>query len=353
MFFNRLQIYFYSFFILYMEQRPVFYDKDADINFLDGKKIAVIGYGAQGRAQARMLFESGIDVLVGLRPNGKSWNLAIEDGLPIAAIDEAVKQADIVHILIPDENQKEVYQKEIEPNLKENAILSFSHGFNIVFHRILPKVEQGVIMVAPKAPGTEEYKCYKQGFGVPALIAIKQENQDQTAKKTALAMAKAMFFTRAGVMEATFEEETYEDLFGEQAVLCGGATELIKTGFEVLVEKGYPAEFAYFECLHEMKLIVDLLYEGGTAKMWEVVSNTAEYGGLTRGKRLITPAVKEEMRKILSEVESGQFAKEFIEEYEKNGFKNMHAMRTAESEHEIEKVGSRIRNMFKKDDTAK
>jgi ketol-acid reductoisomerase len=329
--------------------RPVYYDNDADINLLKNKKIAVIGYGAQGRAQARMMSESGLDVVVGVRENGKSWNLALEDGLEVDSISKACSVADIIHILIPDENQKQVYESEIEPNQKENAILSFSHGFNIVFNRILPKAGQGVIMVAPKAPGTEEYKCYKQGFGVPALIAVKQENSDKSAKKTALAMAKSMFFTRAGVMEATFEEEAYEDLFGEQAVLCGGATELIKTGFEVLVEKGYPAEFAYFECLHEMKLIVDLLYEGGTQKMWEVVSNTAEYGGLTRGKRVITPAVKEEMKKILNEVESGQFAKEFIEEYEKNNFTNMHKMRKDEGDHEIEKVGKRIRNMFKKD----
>jgi ketol-acid reductoisomerase len=329
--------------------RAVYYDNDADTNFLKNKKIAVIGYGAQGRAQARMMSESGLDVVVGVRKNGKSWNLALEDGLEVNSISEASIVADIIHILIPDENQKQVYEEEIRPNQKENAILSFSHGFNIVFNRILPKVGQGIIMVAPKAPGTEEYKCYKQGFGVPSLIAVKQENNDKTAKKTALAMAKSMFFTRAGVMEATFEEEAYEDLFGEQAVLCGGATELIKTGFEVLVEKGYPAEFAYFECLHEMKLIVDLLYEGGTQKMWEVVSNTAEYGGLTRGKRVITPAVKEEMKKILNEVESGQFAKEFIEEYEKNNFANMHKMRKAEGDHDIEKVGKRIRGMFKKD----
>jgi ketol-acid reductoisomerase len=296
-----------------------------------------------------MLFESGVNVIVGVREGGKSWNQVQEDGLPVASISEASKQADIIHFLIPDENQKAVYEAEIEPNLEDGNILSFSHGFNVVFDRINPKEGIGVIMVAPKAPGTEEYKEYRRGFGVPALIAIHQENSDNTAKKIALAMSKAMFFTKAGVMEATFQEEAFEDLFGEQAVLCGGATSLIKAGFEVLVEAGYPAEFAYFECLHEMKLIVDLLYEGGTQRMWEVVSNTAEYGGLTRGPRVVTEQTKEEMRKILKEVEDGTFAKQYLEEYEQNNFKNMLKMREAEGDHSIEIVGKKIRDMFKKD----
>jgi ketol-acid reductoisomerase len=330
--------------------RPVFYDKDVDLSVLDNKKIAVIGYGAQGRAQARMLFESGIDVVVGVRENGASWSLAKEDGLPVAKIDEASKQADIIHILIPDELQKEVYETQISTNLKEGAILSFSHGFNIVFNRIKPAEGIGVIMVAPKSPGTEEYKEYRRGFGVPALFAVEKENSKNNARQVAMAMCKAMQFTRAGIMEATFAEEAYEDLFGEQAVLCGGATELIKAGFEVLIEAGYPAEFAYFECLHEMKLIVDLLYEGGTKRMWEVVSNTAEYGGLTRGKRIITQETKEEMKRILKEVENGEFAKQFINEYEKENFKNMIAMRNKEGEHPIEVVGKKIRDMFSKKD---
>jgi ketol-acid reductoisomerase len=326
--------------------RTVFYDKDANLKILDNKKIAVIGYGAQGRAQARMLFESGINIVVGVRENGASWNLAQEDGLPVASIDKASGEADIIHILIPDELQKEVYESQIAPNLKEGNILSFSHGFNIVFDRIKAPDGIGVIMVAPKSPGTEEYKEYRRGFGVPALFAIEKENSQKNARDIALAMCKAMQFTKAGIMEATFAEEAYEDLFGEQAVLCGGATELIKTGFEVLIEAGYPAEFAYFECLHEMKLIVDLLYEGGTKRMWEVVSNTAEYGGLTRGNRVITAETKEEMRKILKEVESGEFARQFIDEYEKEGFKNMVAMREKEGEHPIEVVGKKIRDMF-------
>jgi len=331
-----------------MSQRPVFYEKDAKPEILDGKTVAVIGYGAQGRAQARMMHESGVSVVVGVRQNGKSWNQAREDGLKTAPIAEASKEADIIHILIPDETQKSVFESEIEPNIQPGNVLSFSHGFNIVFKRIMPKAGVGVIMVAPKAPGTEEYKEYRKGFGVPALISVYQENEGETAKDLALAMADKMFFTKAGVMEATFEEEAYEDLFGEQAVLCGGVTELVKAGFEVLTEAGYPAEFAYFECLHELKLIVDLLYEGGVEKMYEVVSNTAEYGGLTRGTRVITPAVKEEMKQILKEVESGQFAEEFLKEMEENKMQNIFAMRKKEGEHKIEVVGRRIRSMFKK-----
>ncbi len=332
-----------------MSDRSVFYDQNTKVDILENKTIAVIGYGAQGRAQARMLFESGIKVIVGVREGGASWQKAQEDGLEVATIDQAAKAAQIIHILIPDENQKKVYTEQIESNLDKGDILSFSHGFNIVFKRILPKEGIGVIMVAPKAPGTEEYKEYRRGFGVPALFAVEKENSENTAKETALAMCKAMQFTRAGVMEATFAEEAYEDLFGEQAVLCGGCTELVKTGFEVLTEAGYPPEFAYFECLHELKLIVDLLYEGGTKRMWEVVSNTAEYGGLTRGSRVITPQVKEEMKKILKEVESGQFAEEFITEYEKDNFKNILEMRQKEGEHPIEIVGNKIRDMFRKD----
>ncbi len=330
------------------EERIVIYDDSVSSDSLKNKKVAVIGYGAQGRAQARMLFESGIQVVVGVREGGKSWDQVQEDGLPVTTIIEATKWGDIVHILIPDENQKEVYQKQIEPNLKEGATLSFSHGFNIVFKRIVPKEGIGVIMVAPKAPGTEVYKCYRQGFGVPALFSVFQDNLEGNARDLALAMCKEMGLTRAGVMECTFEEEAYEDLFGEQAVLCGGLTALIKAGFEVLVEAGYPAELAYFECLHETKLIVDLIYEGGLERMWEVVSNTAEFGGQTRGSRVITPAVKEEMRKILKEVEDGTFAKEWMQEADENQMHRLLAMRKAEAEHPIEIVGKRIRSMFKK-----
>jgi len=324
----------------------IYHDTDADTSFLDGKKVAVIGYGAQGRAQARMLYESGINVVVGVRKNGSSWNQVTEDGLPVAEISEAAKQADIIHILLPDEIQKTIYETEIEPNIEKGNIISFSHGFNVVFDRIKPAEGIGVIMVAPKCPGTEEYKQYRKGFGVPALISVHQDNSENNAKELALAMAKAMFFTKAGVIECTFDQETYEDLFGEQAVLCGGISELIKVGFEVLVEAGYPAELAYFECLHEVKLIVDLIYEGGLEKMWEVVSNTAEYGGHTRGKRVITPAVKEEMKKILKEVEDGTFANQWMEEVEQGKMKNLLEMRKKEGEHPIEICGKNIRSMF-------
>ena len=328
--------------------RPVFYDNDADMSVLSGKTVAVIGYGAQGRAQARMMHQSGVNVVVGLRPTGKSWAVATADGLVIRSVSEAVQMADIVHILIPDETQKEVYDTEIAPFMTKDKIMSFSHGFNIVYKQILPPANMGVIMVAPKAPGTEEYKVYQEGFGVPALFSVRQENETNTARSVAMAMCKAMYFTKAGIMEATFEEETYEDLFGEQAVLCGGLTELIKAGFDTLVEAGYPEEFAYFECLHEAKLIVDLLYQGGTQKMWEVVSNTAEYGGQSRAKRIITDETRAEMKKILKEVESGEFAEEYLQEMRDNKMAKMLAYRKAEGDHQLEITGTRIRSMFKK-----
>lgn len=331
-----------------MSSVPLYYDNDADTSLLNDKTIAVIGYGAQGRAQARMMHESGVNVVVGVREGGASWQQVQNDGLAVASIVEATAQADVVHILIPDEHQKTVYTEQIEPNLKEGAILSFSHGFNIVYERIAPPANVGVIMVAPKCPGTEEYKCYKDGFGVPALIAVHQDSADGNAKQIALAMAKAMYFTKAGVMECTFEQETYEDLFGEQAVLCGGAAELVKTGFEVLTEAGYPPELAYFECLHELKLIVDLMYEGGIGRMWEVVSNTAEYGGHTRGKRIINSESKQVMKEILEEVENGTFARQWMEEAEVHGMKNLLKMRKAEDEHPIEVVGKKVRGMFDK-----
>jgi ketol-acid reductoisomerase len=333
-----------------MRETKIYRDNDADLAILKGKKIAVIGYGAQGRAQARMMHESGLDVVVGVRENGASWKQATEDGLAVATIEVATKQADIVHILIPDEHQKEVYETQIEPNLKPGATLGFSHGFNIVYGYIKPPKGVGIIMVAPKSPGTEEYKVYKEGFGVPALLAIHAENTSGNAKQLALAMAKSMAFTKAGALECTFEQETYEDLFGEQAVLCGGVTELMKTGFEVLVEAGYPPELAYFECLHEMKLIVDLIYKGGLERMWEVVSNTAEYGGHTRGHRIITPETKEAMKKMLIEVEDGTFAKEWIKEATENKMQGLLAMRKKEGEHPIEVVGRKIRAMFEQQD---
>jgi ketol-acid reductoisomerase len=306
----------------------------------------VIGYGAQGRAQAQMLHDSKVNVIVGVRKNGPSAKLAKKDGLKVAEIAEAAKKADIIHILIPDEIQGEVYAKEIKPYLTKGKTLSFSHGFNIVFKKITPPKDVNVIMVAPKCPGTEERKCYLAGFGVPALICVKQ-NPTGEAKKIALAMSKAMFFTKAGVLEGTFEQETYEDLFGEQTVLCGGMAELIKAGFEVLVEAGYPPELAYFECLHEAKLIMDLIYEGGIARMYDVVSNTAEWGGRTVGPKIIDKSVKQRMKKALKDVESGKFARGWLAEYKK-GMPTMKKLRAAEKKHKIEVVGSQIRKLFEK-----
>lgn len=326
----------------------IYRDADADTSQLDGKKVAVIGYGAQGRAQARMMFESGVDVVVGVREGGASWSQVKEDGLPVASIADASKQAQIVHILIPDEVQASVYTSEIEPAMIPGKILSFSHGFSVVFGRITPPEGVGVIMVAPKSPGTEEYKCYRQGFGVPALVSVFKEAQGIDAKAVALAMAKSMFFTKAGVIECSFKEEAFEDLFGEQAVLCGGLAELIKAGFETLTEAGYPAELAYFECVHETKLIVDLIYEGGLTKMWDVVSNTAEFGGRTRGPRLITGAVKAEMKKVLEEVESGHFAREWVAEADENKFSALKKMREEEARHPVELIGREIRALFDK-----
>lgn len=331
-----------------MSDVKIYHDADTDGSALNGKTIAVIGYGAQGRAQARMMHESGLAVTVGVREGGKSWSQVQEDGLNVLPIAEAAQQADIIHILIPDECQKDVYEADIRDHLKPGNVLSFSHGFNIVFDRIVAPEGVGVIMVAPKAPGTEEYKCYQQGHGVPALISVHKQNSEGNAKELALAMAKAMRFTKMGVIECTFAQETYEDLFGEQAVLCGGITALMKAGFETLIEAGYPPELAYFECVHEAKLIVDLIYEGGLSKMWEVVSNTAEYGGHTRGSRIITPAVKAEMKKILNEVEDGTFAKQWMAEAEQSKMANLLEMRRKESEHPAEITGRKIRGMFEK-----
>lgn len=324
----------------------LYYEKDADVSILNGKKVAVIGYGAQGRAQARMMHESGLDVIVGVRENGQSWTQVQSDGLKVATIAEAAKQADIVHILIPDEVQAEIYAKAIEPNLKSGGVLSFSHGFNIVFGKIKPAQEIDVIMVAPKSPGTEEYKRYKEGFGVPALIAIHQ-NASGEAKEIALAMAGAMKFTKAGVMECSFQQEAEEDLFGEQAVLCGGAAGLIKAGFEVLTEAGYPPEMAYFECLHEMKLIVDLIYEGGIGYMYHVVSNTAEFGGRSFEPNINNEKMKDIMRAQLKNIQTGKFAEDWLQEY-KNGMPNMIKWREEEKNHPIEKCGMEIRKLFEK-----
>ena len=321
-------------------------EKDASLDPVQGKTIAVIGYGAQGRAQAIMMHKTGLDVVVGCREGGSSWSKVQADGLKVASIADAAAQAQIIHILLPDEVQKEIYESEIKPHLAPGKTLSFSHGFNIVFKRVVPTEGVDVIMVAPKSPGTEELKEYERGFGVPALIAIHTDASG-SAKDTALAMAHAMRFTRASVLECSFEDETYEDLFGEQTVLCGGAAELVKYGFEVLTEAGYPPAMAYFECLHELKLIVDLMYEGGLEHMWDVVSNTAEFGGRTIGPKIIDASIKERMRAALKDVESGKFADDWMADYEA-GLPLLKKLRAEQKDHPIEKTGAEVRALFRK-----
>ncbi|MEI7511602.1 MAG: ketol-acid reductoisomerase [Candidatus Peregrinibacteria bacterium] len=320
------------------------YEDAATPSLLDGKRIAVIGYGAQGRAQALMMHDSGLDVVVGVREGGASWDLVQQDGLRVATISDAAKEGDIIHILIPDEVQGQIYESEIAQHVVPGKTLSFSHGFNIIFKKIVPVEGVDVIMVAPKAPGTEERKVYLQGFGVPALIAVAA-NYTGKAQEKALALANAMHFTKAGVLECTFEQETYEDLFGEQTVLCGGVVELMKQGFEVLTEAGYPPEMAYFECLHEMKLIIDLVYDGGIEHMYHVVSNTAEYGGRTVGPKVITPATKQAMKEALNRVENGEFAKEYLADFA-NGFAHLAKLREEGKTHPIEITGQKIRALF-------
>ena len=321
-------------------------DKDADESILKDKTIAIIGYGSQGNAQANMLRDSGIKLIIGVREGEKSWQKAKAEGFEVYPINEAAEKADIIHILLPDEIQAEIYKSQIKKHMKAGKTLCFSHGFNICFKRITPPAEVDVIMVAPKSPGSEERKQYLEGFGVPGLIAVKQ-NASGKARNTALAMAKAMHFTKAGVLECTFEQEAYEDLFGEQAVLCGGGTELVKAGFDTLVEAGYPPEMAYFECLHELKLIVDLMYKDGLTGMWKAVSNTAKYGGLTRGRKLITDKTRKVMKKMLKDVESGKFAREWVKEC-KNGKPLLTKLQEEDFNHPIEKVGKEIRQLFTK-----
>ena len=322
-------------------------EADAPANALDSKTVAVLGYGAQGRAQALMMHKSGVSVVVGVREGGPSQARAQADGLQTASFADAAKKGDIVHILLPDEVQKDIYETHVAPNLSAGKTLSFSHGFNIVFGRIAPPEGVDIIMVAPKAPGTEELKEYERGFGVPALIAIHADHSGH-ARETAMGMAHAMRFTRAGVLECTFAGEANEDLFGEQTVLCGGAAELVKAGFEVLTEAGYPPEMAYFECLHELKLIVDLLYEGGIEKMYDVVSNTAEFGGRTIGPRIITPAVKEAMKKALAEVEDGSFARAWMADHAA-GLPLLKKLREEGAKHPIEQTGEKVRALFRKE----
>ena len=321
----------------------MYYENDADLNVLRGKTIAVIGYGSQGHAQAQNLRDSGLNVIIGLRP-GRSFEKAKNDGFEVLPVDEATKRADLVQILMPDEIQAQVYKEQIEPNLKKGAALMFSHGFNIHFGQIVPSPDVDVLMVAPKSPGHLVRRTYVEGFGVPGLIAVHQDATGN-AKAIGLAYAKGIGCTRAGVIETTFREETETDLFGEQAVLCGGVSALIKAGFETLVEAGYAPEMAYFECLHEMKLIVDLIYEGGLTAMRDSISNTAEYGDYVTGPRIITEETKKEMKRVLADIQSGRFAREFIMENMTNrAF--LTATRRNEANHEIEKVGARLREMM-------
>lgn len=321
-----------------------YYNGDADLDVLKDKTVAVIGYGSQGHAHALNLHESGVDVIVGLREDSSSWNDAEEAGLKVYETSEAAAKGDLVMILIPDQFQKSVYEESIEPNLEEGNALLFAHGFNIHFDQIVPPENVDVFMVAPKGPGHLVRRVFTEGSGVPCLFAIYQDASG-TAKDTALAYAKGVGGTRAGVLETTFKEETETDLFGEQAVLCGGASELVATGFEVLVEAGYQPEIAYFECLHELKLIVDLMYEGGIAGMYYSVSDTAEYGGFSRGTRVIDKDTKKRMKNILEEVQNGHFAQEWIDE-NKEGLPNLKKMRKDLSEHQIEKVGKELRSMM-------
>ncbi len=322
----------------------LYYDKDADLSLLKGKTIAVIGYGSQGHAHALNLKDAGFDVAVGLYQGSKSWDKAKANGLKVMTVDEAASAAHIIMVLLPDQHQRRVYLESIEQGLTPGKTLMFAHGFNIHFHQVMPPKDVDVSMVAPKAPGHMMRQVYTEGSGVPALLAIYQ-NISGKAKETALAYARGIGCTRAGVLETTFKEETETDLFGEQTVLCGGLTALIKAAYETLVEAGYQPEVAYFECLHEVKLIVDLFYQGGLAYMRYSVSDTAEYGDYSRGPRVINEAVRAEMKKILQEVQDGTFAREWILENQA-GRPSFLALRKKDAEHPIEIVGKELRSMM-------
>jgi ketol-acid reductoisomerase len=322
----------------------VFYDRDADLNVLRGKKVAVLGYGSQGHAHANNLRDSGIDVVVGLRRSSSSWAKAENAGLRVAETAEAASAADIIMVLLPDELQGEAYEKEIKPGLKNGNYLAFGHGFNIHFKRIVPPTGVNVFMVAPKGPGHLVRSEFEKGRGVPCLLAVQQDPSGNT-QKIGLAYASAIGGARAAVIETTFKDETETDLFGEQSVLCGGLTALIQAGYETLVNAGYPPEMAYFECVHEVKLIVDLIYEGGLTNMRYSISNTAEYGDLTRGKRVIGPEAKKAMQVILQDIQSGKFAEEWINEY-KSGMPHFTELRKEAANHPLEKVGAGLRAMM-------
>lgn len=322
----------------------IYYDKDADLSIIQSKRVTIIGYGSQGHAHANNLKDSGVDVTVGLRSGSPSEVKAANAGLVVKPISESVKGADVVMVLAPDEHQRKLYQEQIEPNIQQGVALAFAHGFNIHYEQIEPRADLDVFMIAPKGPGHLVRSTYLEGGGVPSLIAMHRDVSGQ-ARDIALSYASANGGGRAGVIETTFREETETDLFGEQAVLCGGATALVQAGFETLVEAGYAPEMAYFECLHELKLIVDLMYEGGIANMRYSISNTAEYGDLTRGPKVITEATKAEMQNILQQIQNGEFAKEFILENQA-GAPTLKAKRRLGRAHQIEAVGARLREMM-------
>ncbi len=323
----------------------IYYANDCNLSLLDGKKVAIIGYGSQGHAHALNLHDSGVDVIVGLYEGSKSWRKAADAGLKVATVAQASKEADIIMILLPDEIQADIYKESIEPNLTSGKVLAFAHGFNIHFNQIIPPKDVDVIMIAPKGPGHTVRSEYTEGKGVPCLIAVYQ-NASGRAHDIGLAYAAGIGGARAGVMETTFKVETETDLFGEQAVLCGGVTALMQAGFETLVEAGYAPENAYFECIHEMKLIVDLIYQGGFKKMRYSISNTAEYGDYCTGKRIITEETKKAMKKVLEEIQDGTFASNWIKENKAGGRANFLATRALKADHQLEAVGKELRKMY-------
>ncbi len=323
----------------------VFYDQDADFSLIKDKTVAIIGYGSQGHAHAQNLRDSGVKVVIGQREGGPNWKLAKDHGFEPMDAAKASAAADIIMILVQDQYQADLYNECIKPSLKAGKTLAFGHGFNIHFNQIVPPADVDVIMIAPKGPGHMVRRVYTEGSGVPCIVAVHQDASGK-AFQTALAYAKGIGGTRSGVLQTTFTEETETDLFGEQVVLCGGVSELVKAGFETLVNAGYQPEIAYFECLHELKLIVDLIYEGGLAKMRYSISDTAEYGDYTRGPRIITDATRAEMKKILTEIQNGQFAKDFILENKAGGRAHFLAMRRVNAAHQIEEVGGKLRGMM-------
>jgi len=323
----------------------IYYDKDADLKYLKDRTVGVIGYGIQGRGQALNLRDSGVKVIVSQRPGGPNYDIAKKDGFEPVDAAECARRSDIIIILAQDPLQSEIYKQSVAPYMTKGKALAFSHGFNIHFKQIVPPKNIDVFMIAPKGPGSLVRRQYEEGKGVPCLIAVYQ-NATGNAKKVALAYAKGLGGTRAGVIETTFKEETETDLFGEQTVLCGGTASLIKAGFETLVKAGYQPEIAYFECLHELKLITDLIYAGGLQGMRKRVSDTAEYGDVTRGPRIVNNRTKKEMKKILKEIQKGKFAKEFLADY-KNNKKNFTKLRRADDRHPIEVVGQKLRGMMK------